>query len=604
MFGEINAIRALATKYSKPQLANLVQTGQLEPQKAVLAGMMIDRIAKSAMEPPQTTVAQDVLGQAPTAAQGQMPQDEMPQDEMAEAPQMPPAMAAGGGLMGIMPHSDGVTALHSGLHDMAGGGIVAFAGGGDIPRYADGKLTDSRNDPAMRIDPEIQRKRDKDWRLATLLQELKEEQAKGNEANVAAIKREIRAIKPSLSADAGIAALIPSAQAAEPQRSPSGPAMLKAEAAKSAPVVEEEASYDPMTGLKISGPEPKPYSPTVKPGTIYEPNIIRNMLQGAPRVETPQAALPPIAKPSTVKPIETTPNLLKPDVAPDKTSMGPATPTSLDQLGNFYGASMQEPKERSLQDVMKDQAEADKAYGVDTKKMFDDLRQDYKNSSGNLKQRADKAAGMALMMFGAGLVGARQGRVGEAVSKSGQQALGVYMNSMDKINDNEDKLKQRMQDLSIAENQFNRGRSDKALAEIQSSKKDIQAIRLENAKLENQALIKAAEYRVDIFKTENPPQYTLLKNIAIESNKTPAEIFMIANGIQKTGGMTLNQALEAVQRNPKYLNKSFAEQMQVAKEGIGEGGGGLPKPKTAADADKLPKGTQYQAPDGSIRTKQ
>jgi hypothetical protein len=46
------------------------------------------------------------------------------------APQMPPQMAADGGLMGMMPRSDGLAALPSGLHDMAGGGIVAFAEGG------------------------------------------------------------------------------------------------------------------------------------------------------------------------------------------------------------------------------------------------------------------------------------------------------------------------------------------------------------------------------------------------------------------------------------------------------------------------------------------
>lgn len=578
MFGEINVIRALATKYSKPQLANLVQTGQLEPQKAVLAGMMIDRIAKSAMEPPQTTVAQDVLGPAPTAAQGQIPPDQMQQEQMP--PQMPPQMAAGGGLMGMLPQSSGVSALHSGLHDMAGGGIVAFAGGGDIPSFA--------GDRGSFIDPEFRTKdpkKIKEAQFNILAQELRDQQeaartSEGEDkqralSNIQAIQREMRAIRPSTDINAGINALIPSAQAAEPQRSPSGPAMLRAQAAKAAPV-EEEASYDPMTGMRISGPEPKPYDPTVKPGTIVEPNPIRDILQGRPRAATAQPTLPPIEAPK--KPQDTTVNTLKPEsavpAAEERPSMGPARPTVLDQMGSFYGASMQEPKERSLQDVMKDQAEADRAYGVDTKKMFDDLRLDYKNSSGNLKQRADKAAGMALMMFGAGLVGARKGRVGEAVSRSGQQALTSYMGAMEKINDNEDKLQQRLQDLSIAENQFNRGRSDKALAEVQSSKKDIQAIRLENAKLENQALIKAAEFRVDIFKTENPAQYTMLKNIAIESGKTPAEIFMIANGISKTGGMTLNQALEAVQRNPKYINKSFAEQMQVAKEGMAEGSGG------------------------------
>jgi hypothetical protein len=593
MFGEINAIRALATKYSKPQLANLVQTGQLEPQKAVLAGMMIDRIAKSAMEPPQTTVAQDVLGSAPVT--GQMPPEQMQQGQMP--PQMPPQNA-------------GVSGLPSGLNDMAGGGIVAFAGGGDVPSFA--------GDRGSFIDPEFRTrdpKKIKEAQFNILAQELRDQQevaqkSEGEDkqralSNIQMIQREMRAIRPATDVNSGINALIPSVQAAETQRIPAGPASLRAQAAKAASV-EEEASYDPMTGMRISGPEPKPYDPTVKPGTIVEPNPIRDILQGRPRAESAQPALPPIAPPKKAQ--DATVNTLKPDAAApppqEKPSMGPARPTNAAQLGNFYGASMQEPKERSLQDVMKDQAEADRAYGVDTKKMFDDLRQDYKNSSGNLKQRADRAAGMAFMMFGAGLAGARQGRIGEAVSRSGQQALSSYMGAMDKINDNEDKLQQRLQDLSIAENQFKAGRSDKALADVQANKRDIQAIRLENAKLENQALIKAAEFRVDIFKNENPAQYTLLKNIAIESGKTPAEIFMIANGVAKTGGMTLKDALEGVQRNMKYAGMTFPEQMQIAREGIGEGGGGLPKPKTAVDAEKLPPGTRYQAPDGSIRTKQ
>jgi hypothetical protein len=151
MFGEINAIRELATKYSKPQLANLAQTGQIEPQKAVLAGMMIDRIAKSAMAPPQTTVAQDVLGVqgsgTGTMAGTTLGTGGQQLGPTAPPPQAPPQMAAHGGLMGMLPQSHGVAALHSGLHDMAGGGIVAFAGGGDIPGYADRGLTTSEPQP-------------------------------------------------------------------------------------------------------------------------------------------------------------------------------------------------------------------------------------------------------------------------------------------------------------------------------------------------------------------------------------------------------------------------------------------------------------------------
>jgi hypothetical protein len=110
----IDEIRELATKYSKPDLQRMVQMGMVEPSKAVMAGMMIDRIAKSAMQPPQTTVAQDVLGAAPTAAQGQIPLEGA---GIMGAPQAPPPSA-------------GVAGLPSGIQGMAEGGIVAFADGG------------------------------------------------------------------------------------------------------------------------------------------------------------------------------------------------------------------------------------------------------------------------------------------------------------------------------------------------------------------------------------------------------------------------------------------------------------------------------------------
>jgi hypothetical protein len=71
--------------------------------------MMIDRIQKQNMQMPQQTVADEVLGQP--------------------APQQ------------AMPQQAGMTALPSGLPtEMAGGGLVAFAEGGDVPGYADGEL--------------------------------------------------------------------------------------------------------------------------------------------------------------------------------------------------------------------------------------------------------------------------------------------------------------------------------------------------------------------------------------------------------------------------------------------------------------------------------
>ena len=107
----IQEIQALATKYSKPQLQKMAQMGLIDPTKAVMAGMMIDRIQKQNMQMPQQTVADEVLGQPA------MPQQAMPQQQA----------------------QPGVAALPSGLpEEMAGGGIVAFADGGDVPGYADG----------------------------------------------------------------------------------------------------------------------------------------------------------------------------------------------------------------------------------------------------------------------------------------------------------------------------------------------------------------------------------------------------------------------------------------------------------------------------------
>lgn len=132
----IDEIRELATKYSKNDLARMVQMGMIEPQKALMAGMMIERIAKSALEEPKTTVIEDVLAPAPTTAQGQIPEGIM-------------------GAPGAPAPSSGVAALPSGIREMAGGGIVAFADGGDtddIPGYADrGLVSDTYYDPRRYI---------------------------------------------------------------------------------------------------------------------------------------------------------------------------------------------------------------------------------------------------------------------------------------------------------------------------------------------------------------------------------------------------------------------------------------------------------------------
>lgn len=126
MFGQIDEIKNLAFKYSKQQLGRMVQMGMIDPQKAMMAGMMRDRVSKEDTKPPTTTVAQDILApQQPQQQQMGMQQPQQPQpQQMGMPPQAPPQeptqMAATGG----------VTSLPVQEQDYAGGGIVAFADGG------------------------------------------------------------------------------------------------------------------------------------------------------------------------------------------------------------------------------------------------------------------------------------------------------------------------------------------------------------------------------------------------------------------------------------------------------------------------------------------
>ena len=139
-----NQIHLLATKYSKPQLQQMAQMGEISPLDAVMAGMMIDRIVLSANKPPESTVADDVFtpktqmaGVAPgNAVPGNGAQEapggaqqeiaaRMHMPQLAQAPQSAAAIsAAHGGLMSIPRPGEKYN-----QDNFATGGIVAFSKG-------------------------------------------------------------------------------------------------------------------------------------------------------------------------------------------------------------------------------------------------------------------------------------------------------------------------------------------------------------------------------------------------------------------------------------------------------------------------------------------
>jgi hypothetical protein len=125
----IPSIDSLALKYSKAQLQQMAQMGRIPPIYAVMAGMAQDRIQLNNSHAPETTVAQDTLGQQVTDSSGQGITDSSGAAVGAGERVAPQSTAdiskAYGGLMSIPRPGEKYN-----QDNFATGGIVAFTKGG------------------------------------------------------------------------------------------------------------------------------------------------------------------------------------------------------------------------------------------------------------------------------------------------------------------------------------------------------------------------------------------------------------------------------------------------------------------------------------------
>ena len=313
LHGGIEKIRELATKYDKPQLARMAQIGLVGANEAVMAGMMIDRIAQSAMKPPEQTVAQDVL-------QPQGPQ-------MQQAPQGVAGLqqSAGEPPMEEAP-SQGVAGLPSNLPHMAGGGMVSFAGD-------EGSLVGGSYGNAM---------------------------------------------------------------------------------SRQAPAL-------PMRG-------PTPFGPR---GSV---------------------------------PVQ--------EFAP--------------------------PSEVTLQGAMKQQDESQKLAGFDPE-FYTKTREEELAKKKESPARKNQAAGEALMMWGAGMIGARQGQEWATASESAKQSLLMYQGAIKEIRDSEKEIDKTARELSVAQNQFLHNKSDKASAKVDAYTAKLADIENKNIEAKNAAAQKSSELFVNLY---------------------------------------------------------------------------------------------------------
>ena len=397
MLREMQEIKDLATKYSKADLGRMVQLGLLDPQKAMMAGMMIQRIEQQNAKPPQATVAQEILGLPAVANQPQPPQQ--PQ------PQMPPQ-----GVAALSPQgapSAGVAALPSGIKEMAGGGIVAFDEGGEVPGFAgdEGSFVnygipisyggvaggeDFFNKPAM---PYGEQMRNVGSSLINALRRIVSDPSL-DEKDRAAAKAKLEQISPTY-----------------PDESRRGSATF--------------------TGAP---PTVTPPAAPVLPSPSAEKEA-----RGPQVAKTP--SLPAIARPEI-------------DKSTFEEKMAKATP----KVPDFAKTEVKTPGK-----LLEEQTELYKQAGYDPD-VFNKMIKGIEEKKGKAASEKDAALGLGIMKAGLRLMGSREGQEFQELSAGAQEGLNDYAKAVEKLKDRQEKYDERVEQLRLADAQAKRTGAESALA--------------------------------------------------------------------------------------------------------------------------------------------
>ena len=507
MIPGIQEIKALAIKYSKKQLANMAQMRLIDPQKAVLAGMMRDRIAKEDMQPPSTTVAQDVLGMGPQAQPQMGMQPQMAQGQ--PQPQMPPQMGAPMEQPPVMAASGGLTNLPVDVQDYAGGGIVAFDDGGAVPGYAgeDGSLVYGGSF--------------EDLPVATPKRELA---GSASEFFTQTI--------PSLFSSGNMRA---DPKTGEPITF--GEYLRRQEAERSAIALPEARRIVENVANN---------RPPLAPSTQADVRRVDNEI-AAPTTQRDRAA-PATRGPAAPGSISTAPTLQAPTFKPFDPNMI-----------KLKGATLDEPRVDELKDIRATRRAAEKEEGVDPE-LYSNLIKGVEEKKGKLKDKKGEAAGQALMMAGLGLIGARRGEEFQALGASGQKALTAYKDDMKDLRNASEKYDERMEALRLADQQAKKTNSAADIAKRESQEARAQAAKLEMFRAKNEltktgAMISSQTRGQDI--TAETQMYT-----AELSSRTQKEIANLNAATQKFIASRPPAEIQAIEYTANKTNKPFEQAMK------------------------------------------
>jgi hypothetical protein len=175
------------------------------------------------------------------------------------------------------------------------------------------------------------------------------------------------------------------------------------------------------------------------------------------------------------------------------------------------------PTQTTFKQEMDAIREAEKEAGIDTKAMYEGMRQEERARRDELKNLRKEAGGQALMMAGLGLFGAREGQEGEAIATSGRQAMLQFNNSLREIRENEKDIRKAERELTLAEDRAKRDQSGKALQRVQSKADKLDELKIRETDQQNKTIEKAS----DLFVT----QYGIDENAkrALEVAKTSGQ---------------------------------------------------------------------------------
>ena len=425
MFGQIDEIKNLAFKYSKEQLGRMVQMGMIDPQKAMMAGMMRDRVAKEDTKPPTTTVAQDVL--APQQSQQPQPQQMgMPQ---APAPQAPVQMAATGGITSLPVHEQ----------DYAGGGIVAFADGGEaddgVKHFDQGGF----NFPAGSLFGMYERRNT------------------GGDPNL--LQQQLAQIEAQI-------AQTPSGRSRASLENTRNE--LRAKLSSAAPIVSTNDNAPAFSGIV---PAPDLGSQSFEMPTQFIDATKKSPLPDQPAVDKAPPAPGAPALPRL-------PALNRPS---GKIDVEKHTPKNIQDIDTILAETQDVYKKQGLEDPYKG------------------LSEKAEKKREELGTRKEQAKGEFLMNLGLGLVGARQGQEGEKLSESAKNAMSSYKDSMKDVRAAEEKLDDRLDAYKLAEYQAKKTGTDAAIAKRDSMRDKAEAAESKFVDAKNAAATKGEEIKTHLY---------------------------------------------------------------------------------------------------------